>query len=442
MPLHFKPVVEVEQDVYRYEPANNGASPLWCHGSTCLARIGSDVFATGLETLPDQKPLLNCRWMLFHRRDDEKEFHLVCRDLRERTREPSPIACSQDGRFFVSVNPTLTDLTKYSGPARPQVLELTVRDPFAPWKSLSPRWEGEPAFTEHSYRTFTADGSRGELLLLQNTGYDRAWWSFRDSNGEWSACGHVDWPWGGEYVKPQPVRLCYPNVVLADRAVHFFGVSDIVEPNPAWKAYKKEITGREWDFDFRRLFYSWTPDITRQPLHPWIEVASREKTCGWLQMGDLWLAPDGAVHLLWHDRSLDERLRQKFFPGERLTISLEYAVLRDGRKVFQGTLAVSGDGGTGEVPGAGRFQVAEDGRLFVLYAVTLAGGAIENRILEIRPGGHATGPMRIPLAKPFVPMFFTATTRGGSRPSNVIDVLGHGAGDPQTIRYARIRITE
>ena len=62
-----RPVVEAEDEVYTFESADNGAGPSWCHGSTCLVRIGDDVFATGLETLKDAKPLNNCRWMLFHR---------------------------------------------------------------------------------------------------------------------------------------------------------------------------------------------------------------------------------------------------------------------------------------------------------------------------------------------------------------------------------------
>ena len=30
-----QPVVELEEEVYTYEPANNGAGPMWCSGSTC-----------------------------------------------------------------------------------------------------------------------------------------------------------------------------------------------------------------------------------------------------------------------------------------------------------------------------------------------------------------------------------------------------------------------
>ena len=50
-----RPVVEAEENVYTYQSANNGAGPLWCSGSTCLARIGGEIFASGLETLPDEK---------------------------------------------------------------------------------------------------------------------------------------------------------------------------------------------------------------------------------------------------------------------------------------------------------------------------------------------------------------------------------------------------
>src|ERR1043166_2963575 len=66
-PVRLMPVVELEEDVYRYEPANNGAGPMWCSGSTCLVRIGEEVFASGLETLKEGKPLNNCRWTLFNR---------------------------------------------------------------------------------------------------------------------------------------------------------------------------------------------------------------------------------------------------------------------------------------------------------------------------------------------------------------------------------------
>src|SRR5262249_6683486 len=143
-------------------------------------------------------------------------------------------------------------------------------------RSLVPVWQDNPQFTEHSYRSFAADGSTRELILFQNIGYTHAEWTFRDRTGHWSAQGRLKWPWGAEYDKPEPIRVCYPNVALQNRAVYFCGVSDVVEPYKAWRDFKRQLTGKEWDYDFRRLFYTWTPDITSQPFHEWIEIASRD----------------------------------------------------------------------------------------------------------------------------------------------------------------------
>ncbi|HPC95801.1 MAG TPA: hypothetical protein PLU87_12720 [Sedimentisphaerales bacterium] len=434
------PVVEVEEDLYSYASADNGAGPMWCHGSTCLVRIGEAVFASGLETIADAKPLNNCRWMLFAR--GEKGWEKVCVDESGRTREPCPLVGFPDGRLFLSANPTL-DANAYSGPARPEVLQFDASDPRAPARTLLPAWQGEPKFTEHSYRSLAADGPNRELILLQNVGYTHAEWSFLDRDRRWGAQGQLTWPWGTEYSKPQPIRVCYPNVALKDRAVHFCGVSDIVEPNETWRAFKKELTGREWDYDFRRLFYTWTPDVTSEPFRPWVEVASREKTCGWVTPGDMWIAPDGDVHLLWTERALDERLREKFFPSARQSYTLNYAVLRDGQVQSRRTLLAAEEGKSNERPGRGRFHVTPDQRLFVFFYVSGSDasgkGVSENRLLEIGPDASVGPAVRVPLQKPFTE-FFTATVRAGSPPSRTLELLGTRQGSGNTISYARIRI--
>ena len=83
-----KPLVEAEEDVYQYQSANNGSGPMWCRGSTCLVRIGDKVFASGLETIKDAKPLNNCRWMLHQRGLDG--WKMIQVDQTGRTREPCP----------------------------------------------------------------------------------------------------------------------------------------------------------------------------------------------------------------------------------------------------------------------------------------------------------------------------------------------------------------
>ena len=440
-PAALQPVVEIEEEVYRYEPANNGSGPMWSSGSTCLVRIGDDVFASGIETLKDVKPLNNCRWTLFKRAAGGWELQQV--DPTGRTREPCPMVGFPDGRLLLSVNPTLTGPEDYSGPARPEILQFAAADTKAPFETILPGWQGEPPFTEHSYRSFAADGPRAELILLQNIGYTHAEWAFRDAQGNWAAQGKLVWPWGAEYDKPQPIRVCYPTVALKDRAVHFCGVSDIVEPYNTWRAYKKELTGREWDYDFRRLFYTWSNDITTGKFHDWVEIASRDKTAGWIFPRDLWVGPEGTVHILWTERAIDTRLRDKFFPAAKQSHALNYAVVRDGQVALRRTLLEAEEGRPNEVPGAARFQVAPDNRLFVFYYVSgtdSEGKPIsENRLVELDRDGTAGAAVRVPLEHPFT-AYFTATVRAGSPPSKTLDLLGQRAGAPAAMSYARIRL--
>jgi len=435
------PIVEAEEDVYSYEPANNGAGPMWCKGSTCIARIGSDVFVSGLETIQDLQPLNNVRWLLFHRTDDG--WALQQRDPKDRTREPCPLAGFPDGCLFLSVNPALTDPNVHNGPAMPQILQFAARDPKAPYRRLLPRWEDRPAFTEHSYRGLAADGRERELLLLNIRGHEAQYWSFRDRAGRWAARGKLVFPMGCEYEAPEAIRLCYPVVALANRAAHILAISDIIEPVKAWRAYKRELTGQEWDYDFRRLFYTWTPNILTTPFSEWTEIASREKTAGHIDNLDIWLAPDGAAHLLWLETTLDPRLREKFFPGERLTYSLQHCIVRSGKVVARDILAKAGEGESSEIPGVARFHATPGGRLFVFY---YCGGAdasgktvSENRVMEILPEGTHSQPVKVALAHPFA-SFMTASQRGGSPPSATLDVLGESPDQPRTIRYARIRL--
>ena len=436
-----QPVVETEEDVYRFEPADNGAGPMWCHGSTCLVRIGDDLFASGLETLKDAKPLNNCRWTLYRR--TANGWQLQQRDSMDRTREPCPLVALPGARVLLSVNPTLTDPNAYSGPARPAILEFSATNPKAPFRTISPLWDGQPQFSEHSYRSFAADGAAGSLILFQNVGYTHAEWAFRDGDGRWAANGKLVWPWGAEYEKPEPIRVCYPNVAIRGREVHFCGISDIVEPYQKWRDYKRKLTGQQWDYDFRRLFYTWTGDVTRSKFQPWVEIASRDKTCGWIDPGDLWLAPDRSVHLLWTERAIDPRLRKEFFPGEKQSCLLQYAVLREGKVVSRYTLLKGEEGRPGFYPGRGRFHVTPDGRLFAFYYVygTDATGkaACENRLIELHADGASGVAVRVPLKHPFLDCF-TATVRAGSQPSAILDLLGVRADSPNTMSYARVRL--
>jgi hypothetical protein len=436
---HVEPKVELEEDIYSYRGAENGSDPMWCRGSTCIVRVGGRVFVSGEETVPGAAPLNNVRWLLFLR--DQRSWEVVARGTG-RTREPCPLACFSDGSLYLSDNPTLAP-GQYCGPARPEVLALSSERPREPYQTLLPVWGDEPDFTEHSYRNFAADGQRRELVLFQNVGDTHAAWSFRDSEGRWSAHGQLRWPWGADYPRPQPIRLCFPPLALEKGAVYFCGVSDIVEPYPQWRRYKRETTGRDWDYDFRRLFFTWSDDVTTGRFHTWVEISSRDRTCGRLLPCDLWVAPEGAIHLLWTERALDERLREVFFPGETQSWALMHAVFRNGSLESKRALVSATGSGPGPRVGDARFHVTADGRLFVFYYVwgTEADGApvSENRLLEILPAGRHSNPVKVDLQQPFI-RFHTATRRAGCTPSEVLDLYGISDGTHGTARYARIRI--
>ena len=145
--------VEAEEDIYSFAPADNGASPLWCHGSTTLARRGDQVYMAGLETVPERPPLNNCRWLLYGR--DANGWSLLHRDQDGYTREPSPLALLDNGDLIVSANPSLAG-EAYNGPAEPTVFRFSGGQ--TPPTAEHPQWRGQPAFTEHSYRSLVADG--------------------------------------------------------------------------------------------------------------------------------------------------------------------------------------------------------------------------------------------------------------------------------------------
>lgn len=445
------PVVEIEEDVYSYEPADNGAAPMWCFGSTCLVRVGDDVFASGLETLKQFKPLNNCRWMLFKRMPNGWELQQA--DTVHRTREPCPIAGYPDGRLFVSANPGLVSGPDASGgsPARPEILQFAASNPQASYETLLPEWQGEPAFREHSYRTFAADGPNRELILFHNIGCTHAEWAFRDKGGNWAAQGQLEWPARKDPPEVSPykserARCNYPNVVLKNRAVHFCGAAAFDVWARVHSVDDKDKMGRQWGNRWRRLYYTWTPDITKESFREWVEIASTHDTGGWLFAGDMWVGPDGTVNIVWYEGPINRRLRDNHFPDIRVKWAYKFAQVRDGKVVRRGTLLEGGDGLCSEILGATgnpRVQITPNNRTFLFYYVggrDSAGKRVcENRLMELRSDGTTGKPIRVPLERPFASCF-TATQRGGSPRSNMLDVLGPRAGIKNTIGYARIRL--
>ena len=467
----FEVRVEVEETAFEvpaYKVTNNGSGMFWGSGSSQLVRIGDRLFASAFEAVPGCAPLNNARWALHERGADG--WRLCLRDLKNRTREPSPLAVSYTGRLLMSVNPTLApwvdappDVEKAEmakrggdlshkwrgGPARPEFLEFARAHPEQAPKHWIPQWQGEPRFTEHSYRTFAADGENGEFILFQNISYTHSEWALLDRDGHWKT-GQLPFPKRTVDRAYTPyhgthARVNYPNVMLSNRAAHFVGHSahniwDRIDPA------KSETWGRaNWGGRFRRIHYAWTPDITTTPFADWTVVDSTMDDGGTLLLGDCWLAPDGRVHVVWLKNPIHPRLRDQHFPDIKRDRHLCYGILKEG-KVLEKHVLCSGGETTGPLwpQGRPRFHITPDHTLYVIYY--LRGVSKETRdqsgnyAVRVGPDGAVSAPVRIPLERPIRSTFFTATPRSGTRLTDAADLLIADTIDGQpVVRYARIR---
>lgn len=413
--------VEIEEPICRYEPPNNGAGPLWCYGAPLVVRMGNDVFVSIIKTGKDVPPLCNTKWQIWKR--SEEGWKVVQQEEDYREREPCPLM-GFDGKLFLSVNPSLAPRGTRYGPCDPHLLEFSLDDLSSPPKPIRPIWAEGATFTDHSYRGAAIEGKSGEILLLNIDAKDGdQFWAFRDSSGNWVNAGRIHFP----------IRACYPQVALKNRSAHVLAIGDIVEPNEEWRRYKREKTGREWDYVFRRLFYAWSPDISKEGFSEPIEIEDVDATGGYIRNQDMWVDEEGDAHLLYLKQTTVPIIRDRFLPGTPVVVSLEYVLIRRGRVVERRSLIKGGEGIEGEWPTYGRLHATDDGRLLLIYS---AGG--QNKIMQIKP--DITPPQVIPLKDPFT-TFFTNTERGGSNPSRIIDIFGVGR-DSRLLRYAKVIVEE
>jgi hypothetical protein len=213
-----------------------------------------------------------------------------------------------------------------------------------------------------------------------------------------------------------------------------FGVSDIVEPNEPWRQFKRESTGREWDYVFRRLFFTWSDNIVEGQFHAWIPIADREATAGFLFPNDLFVHSDGQVSLLWTDTAVDARLRDRFFPSARQRTGLDYAKVRDGQVMQRGSVLHHHEGKGGPIPGRSRFHVSPEGRLWIFHHFEESGP--QNALVEVGPEETLCASLPVSLRIPLV-SFFTNSVRAGCAPSSTLDILGQSG---NAMRYARIAL--
>lgn len=415
--------VAIEEEVYSFVSPNNGSGPLWCFGSTQIARLGEEVYVSQMETGEDVPLLCNTRWRLLRRM--ENGWEMLAEDDRYRQREPCPVTVIPPRDLYLYVNDSIEPPgTKY-GRCDPYLWQFSFGGEDAPRReALKPVWRGEVNYTDHSYRGFAADATARRMLMLNidaKTSVLNA--CMMSETGETLAQGAASYP----------IRSCYPQVMILGDAVHILAIGDIVEPVQEWREYKFAQSGREWDYVFRRLFYTFSSNLRLQDFGQPLEIANVDDTCGHISNQDLWVAPDGTAYILYTQREVQSAvMRDKFFPDKSIINDLNLAVVLPGKTPEIRTLIRGRDGAE---PGNARFQVTPDGALFaILY---MSGPEAGNKLLRILPQAENPELIPIPLSRP-MGAFCLATVRAGNAPSWIIDLLGHVTGDH--LSYARINL--
>lgn len=413
--------VVAEEDVFLFDPPNNGSGPLWSFGNTQIARLGDSVVVCEQQTGKDVPLLCNTRWVL-HRRSPDGKWGILAQAEAYRQREPAPVGTTSDNVLSLNVNDSITEPgTKY-GNCVPRLMRFTLQDPSNP-TVFEPKWVGDPYFTDHSYRGFAVDREDGSALMMNidaKTSVEHS--TLMNAKGESVANGSITFP----------IRACYPQVALRKNAVHVFAVGDIVEPIQAWREYKFEQTKQNWDYVFRILYYAWTPDLTKEDFRKPIEITNVDATGGATRNQDLWLAPDGDIYLLYTQQEVASALlRDKFFPGKSIIPSLHLAVIRNGEIVRREVLL---EGNDKRVPANARFQALPDGRMIVVLSVQGEGPGV--KIMRAYPELDRTL-VDVPLTKPIY-SFCLATVRAGNVPSNAVDMFGETA--PNQYSYAQFTV--
>jgi hypothetical protein len=416
-----EPRVVAEEDVYTYTNPNNGSGPMWSYGCSPIARVGDRVFVSQMETGEGVPPLSNTRWRLLERTGAGWKVIADTPDCKQR--EPTLLATNAKDRLFLYVNTSLMPPgTKY-GTCEPHLLsfELNV-DPIRMTK-FAPVWDGTPTYTDHSYRGYAADTAAQRILMFNiDAQTSIQHYCLLTMEGRPLSNGSVTFP----------IRGCYPQVALENGRAYILAVGDIVEPVEEWRKYKKEQTGRDWDYVFRRLFFASNKDVEHAPFSGPIEIANVDATAGHISNQDLWIAPNGDAYVMYTEVEVGSALmRDKFFPGKSTTPSLMLAIVRDGSVAERHALVPASEQ---EHAGHARFHVTAKGEVYALIYVS--GSSPRNELVPIYPDHTPGERVPVPFKVPFG-SFLLASRRAGNAAGNTIDLIGMN-GKADTMAYGQI----
>ena len=419
----------LQETICRVKDTGNGAGPLWCYGSTSIMRLGNTVVAAVPANDENVKPLAD-RHIEIYAKTGGDPWRMLWRDERF-TREPAPLARRDDKSFWITLNPSAKDVPPgegiWYGPAVP-TLGLFLLDKGAPVLEKLPL--GDFRFIDHSYRGLAVDRDTGDLFItwqhVEGEGKFRYFLCTKDKD----ITGPLEFP----------VRACYHNLAVRDGKAYALAVSDIKEPVAEWAAYKRSVTGREWDYDFRNLYFTCCDDISKGEFAPVMTVDSREETCGLIRNLDMYVSDDGICYILyqakrvWHDF-----MRERFFPDTKFDTACYLCAVKDGEVLWRKVLDMEHempDGKNTDASYCAAFFQQADGSMGILLSKTNGNGTgLPDGWYISRPASEGNeGFRKLDISCP-PGQFHTARPRCGAAPSDMVDVLTM---DGEDIVYIRI----
>ncbi|RKX29283.1 MAG: hypothetical protein DRP71_16465 [Verrucomicrobia bacterium] len=420
----------------------NGSSPSWNFGSPMIVRQGQDVWFSLSRPVEGVPPYANTIWQIY--RWHEGGWEVILESPGPMDREPCPLVRLNAYTLAVFINPKVSfrsfraENEAILWNSHPHLLAFPSAMEKPETFTLHPVFSGAPVQREHTYRGIAVNPENSEVLVfVQDPDSELYHPSYLDPEGVWHGLSEFTFP----------IRGLYASLFIRDREAHVVAVSDIVEPVPEWRDAKYEVLQRRHDYAFRHIYYAWSPNVLKEGFGEGLVIDSVVDRPGHMRNLDLLVDADGAAHILYLKKRFQYGfLRDQFFPGEPLEVSISYAQVRDGKVVarhdlIEGNMESEGSDDHDRLePTWGRLHQLPDGRLIAIVSADRENGRVM-WALELDTSGRPGRPIEIPLQQPLGAVFFTNTARGGSPPSNTIDLLEMTWGaEHHEIRYAEVEI--
>ena len=413
-----------------------GTKLLWNKGTSPIALHGDVIYITVPKQNINVKPLSDRKWILYRKIFGADNWEQIAEGEKYNEREPFPLGMLGSYPVF-SINPAFKfkklrkdgNIAYYTKPAL-----IIIKD--GKKEKIIPEWDKDYKFFTHSYRGFAIDGNNGNIFMSQQVPigdevYGQAW-TVVDSKGKTINNGLFRFP----------DRGCYPVLSINGNQAYGIFDNDIVEPNEEFRKLKKKITHRNWDYVYQKIYLAYSNDVLNGKFSSVVTLDSCTETAGSMRALDLWNLPNGDVFVLYHKISTQwPFIRDKYFPGKPIVVSLEVAHLRNGKVIGKKTLIKAEDGlkawkdykaiddlSEPDVwtktpkPNWGRFYSPDGKQLFLIWEQKdFNGKETGNYIKRIYPSMGKS--IRIPL-KQELTLFSLPSSNNGCSPSNKIVIYG------------------